>query len=733
MSTTETLRYALAELDDTTRKEGRATSFGDVHVGLSDPQGNLQAGSASLEISDLPNRPIATHLGTAGQKYFYGDQIEIFCRSQAGRIANTTPTLLARVLLDDDSYEDGAVARFSGTDPFFANNTSLFGTDQTFPYVLYPRAYEFAPEDIFTRMMPVILGEVTDAGAIDPATGLPNPRGKCPLTFVGMDGLPTGPGGSGEEWGRFNVCLWAIYKITGLFGSDLGGGLYGIGTATSDGGTPSTIALDGLPDLSSVATDGTIPITLFTTTGILKSQITAIVGSSVTIDNTIATLDATDVDWVIGERPSARTEIDLATRNGVDVMVPKWPGYVRAFDYEDLLFAGETTRVTDVWVRGPLLQAHLNGEVTLTVNAIGIEDQGDGSGLPITDYFTAEYWWWVNCAVAQTRMPGGIGFLGKWPQTDGDIAAVHGAWADGIYKVNGNSFADAQAWSTTITTGGYKVSAYLDTPQAMRDVAQAWNDNAGGPIVRTGINEAGQIFKWFLETNADTSTQPRIARAERIFGRTRRWNAKTEIENVTQGTCDWDPDGEAWRRGTTTITNDLAIQHTKGIRFLSKHLDGRYVANLTQWTDMLTARNGFTKDGPVYVRLEGGDPGCWDLPLGSGFRYTDEILSLIDEPLVIIAKTFRLQTLQVELLCLDLGAGPIVNGIRTAPAFIGAARVVPVGSLALTGQAPQVISQTQVAAGSISLTGLAPTLALRLAIPVGTVGVTGQTPTRVVA
>lgn len=674
MSTTEVLRYAFVDLDDTNRVEGRATNFGDIHIGMSDSQGVMTAGKASLTISDLADRPIATRQGTAGQGYFDGDQIEIFALSDKGRRTAAVPNRLARVLLDEDSYEGSAEAKFSGTDPFFANNISLFSPDTKFPYVLYPRYYVNAPEDVFSLTMPVILGEVSDADAKDPVTGRVTPRGKCPARYVGMDGLPTGPGGSTEMWGRFNASLFAIYRITGLFGSDLGGGLYGSAGATSDGASPSVITLETSPDLTGVAVDSTVTLTLFTGKGRTVSKITAISGNQVTIDATVEAADASHVDWIIGENTPDRAEIDIYARNGVDVMIPGYPNYVRSTPYEDILFEGETTRVTDFWIRGPLLEEHLSGTVSITFNAIGIEDRGDGTGLPITDYFIAEYWWWVNCAVVHTRTPGGTGFEGLWPQTDGDIAAIGAAWADGVYKVNGQSFVDAQEWSQTITPSGFKVSAYFGAGVAMRDVGQAWNDNAGGPIVRTYVNEHGQICKWFLDIYADPSDWPSVSSAERIFGKSRRWNAKNEIENITQGQCDWDPDEEKFRRSIVTIKSDSGVLHSKGVRKASKLIEGKLVADLDQWNAMLLSRNNFTKDGPNYVNILGGDAGMWDYKLGSGIRYTDEALALVDEPLFIIDKVFKLSTMQVDLLCIDVGSGPVVNDSNS-----GISVLVPLG------------------------------------------------------
>lgn len=103
--TTEKLAYALTDLDDTLRKEGRLLSFGDVEHELSDGQGNASAGSANIKGSDVPDRPIGTRL-VGG--FFNRDELNVFVLSDAGRRSAATPRRLYRGLLQGDSYGSGA-------------------------------------------------------------------------------------------------------------------------------------------------------------------------------------------------------------------------------------------------------------------------------------------------------------------------------------------------------------------------------------------------------------------------------------------------------------------------------------------------------------------------------------------------------------------------------------------------------------------------------------------------
>jgi hypothetical protein len=682
---TETLRYAMTDLDDATRKEGRLLSIGDVEFSLSDAQGNMQAGTIDIQISDVNGRPIGTRLVDSTKKYIARNEIAVFCISTAGRRALVRPKRVGRALLTDDRYSAAAM-KFSGIDPFFQDG-GAFGPDKKVPMWTIPAYYVNAPMDVYAKPLPIIIGEVSDEGATDPATNLPNSRGLCPLTFVGIDPLGTGPGGAAENWGRFNVCLFAAYAIVGLYGADLSADLYGIGNAVSDGANPSVITLGGSPDLSTIVaklaaaatagtTDDSLMLTLFTGLhgGVVKAQITAAddTAKTVTISATVAVGDtvgfatlaglAAGVDWLIGEDPQTRVKLDLVTRNGKDCMVFGYPNYIRTTTYEDIMGSdGEIYRVQDIWVRGPLLDAHLNGQVTLAANVIGVEDQGDGTGLPITDYFTAYNWFIENCVIVNSKIPKGPGSL--FPQTDGDLAA----YADGTYMVKGSTFVAAQAASAIDFGGdGYKVGAYFGDPISTRDAIQLWNDNGG---CRLGVNEDGQIFVWRLDRTVDTTTWPRVEHVNRVFGEVARTHPSTEVENVVQGTCDWDADGARYRNPLTVFTSTTGILHNKSIRKNSKLIDGKLTRDPLQWNYVLQQRLAYAQDGPVYVTFT-GDIGLMDYGIGSGIQFTSIMgpgsVGYVDQPLIILSKRYMVDSHLVTLFCLDVGSGA-GTGLIVAP------------------------------------------------------------------
>ncbi len=654
MPTKETLRYALVDLDDATRKEGRLLSVGDVEYALSDTAGNLEAGTTDISLSDLAGRPIGTRLAGSTTRHFQRDELAIFALTDAGRRASLTPRCLGRGLIQDGTYGTPVVASFTATDALFCEG-GAFASDKQIPtWTIPPDYYYLAPTDVYAKPMNIILGEVSDEGAIDPATSLPSARGLIGLTFVGIDGLGTGSGGASEPWGRFQVCLFAAYAIVGLYGTDCGGGISGRSLATgatSDGATPtSVITLAGSPDLSSVSVDGDMAITLYTPTlGKQARQIIAKTATTVTINNSLDTADCTDVSWYIARDLPQRTKIDLGTRNGVDCQVFGYAGYVKPTTYEDLLSGGESYRVTDLWVRGPLLEAHLAGEVTVTANVIGVEDVGDGTGLPITDYFTAYQWFLENLVLANANQPRVETGTGHWP-----LLANLLTYADGTYVIKGSSFVDAQAQSAAAFGGaGFQISACFDTARSVRDVLALWNVNGH---CRLGINEFGQVFVWRFDALADPTTWPRVEHVSRVFGDVSRTNPQSEMENVVQGSCDWDPDGRRYRNALVVLPSPAGIAHNKTIRKFSPVLEGSLTRDPAQWAFVLHERLTAQQDGPVYVTFT-GDMGLMDYPLGSGIQFTSIMgpgaLGYVDQPLLILKKRFSLDSALVTVTCLE--------------------------------------------------------------------------------
>lgn len=659
---TETRRWAVVELDDQYRKKGCIESLGEVRHGVADNQGNMRATEIEIHLNDSVDREFAIAQAGATTRYSQRDEIKVFARSARGRRENLQPVPICRGLLTAESYGSDEVARIVATDGFFTDG-GAFSPDRRIPAWPFPLTfYTRAPKDLAAVMMPIIGGNKTDNGAKDPLTGLLSERGVNPARFVGMMGLD---GSDSDVWGRFNACLYAIYKITGLYGSDLGGmGLYGEGL-TSDGKAKSTLGLGGTFDLSAVPTNGYAEITVFTDRGQNKIRIIGKGANRVKVDSKVDQADIATASWYISriDYLPRRVKIDLMTRNGVDVDVPGWAGYSRPTSFEDFSCEEGDFRVTDFGVRGPLLQAHLIGEVTLAFNAIGIEDQGDGSGLPIIDLFTFKNWAIDNVVHFQKPKPSIEVSPGvfKWPQSAADLPAFD----DGITKTKSSSFALAQEISRRHYGGyGLRVSCWLGDATSTRDLLQLFNDNSGA---RTLIDEDGRVSEYLRDEDADTSTWPRVEHVSRVFGEVTRTRAHDEILNVMRGGCDWDADAGQFRDELSPpLKSTAAIKRNKGVELPSKHYDGKLVANRAHFEELLQLKLDANADGPVYVSINHGDVWLLNLPIGSGFLFTSIVgpgaLGYRDRPLIILDRVYHIDDGTVSLTCLEAGED-MIDGV----------------------------------------------------------------------
>lgn len=662
--TADVLRYAHIDLPDAVRKEGRLAQAGTIEQASSDGQGNMKSTSADLVIFDAPGRPIATRRADRKRLNFNRDEMTVYAISDADRRAGLRPKMLGRVLLYGDSNGTPLTAKLHGVDHLFVEGGS-FSPDKTMPMFRYPLGhYTNAPADLANFFMPVIYGEATDNGAKDPTTGLPSERGKCTPRLVD----PASPL-FGETYGRFNNNLFASYLIHGLYGSDCGGlGCFGM-EAVSDGKKPnSTITLTGRGDFSTIPAGGWAQLVLWTENGRSEHRITRInVGAnSVRVEGEVdADLVNGAVDWMIERIDHAprRVKISIFERQGFDVMIPGYPGYTRPAKFEDFIDPtdGRKWRVTDFGIRGPLLREHLNGGPTIATNTIGMEDRGDGTGLPIVDGYTAKCHWWDNFVHRQGTCPPIDDNL--WPQTQDDLPQ----WSDGITKTMQSSFALLQARSAE-SLGGYgiRLGIVFDEGISLRDAAQLWNDNLG---CRTVNEEHGRVKVWSIDKYADTSTWPRLIHAQRVFGSVEAPRAVDEAMNVIRAGFDWDPDARVFRQTPPPLKSAPAIRRNKRYEKPSKHYDFKMLTEPAFAAWRMNQILGLNQDGPIYVPIEQCDLGVFDFPIGTGVLFTSIMGTgaegYVDQPIVILDRLTDLDQKTVNLQTLDVGTDkkviPVAN------------------------------------------------------------------------
>lgn len=659
---TEDLNYSTVTLDDTVQKEGLVRSIGSLRQAASDKQGNMKANQTDIYLMDHRGK-LGEKITDPSKKYLTRDEINVRMISADGRRSGAIPRMLSRGMIYGESYGTPKELSVTAVSSIFIEG-GAYSPDKKIPMWNYPLSYYTnAPKDLAQKSIPIYFGEVSDEGAKD-ETGALSEKGKCPLIYVGEDIL--GTGGGGQIWGRFNICLFPAYKVINLYGSDLGGmGLYGMGAVasvlssfetdeedqTTTGSEQTFVDLPGAV-LTNVATDESALLVLWTKTGRVEMPIISVNGTSVGVNGSLDITAAQGVNWYIctTDYVPKRGKIDLATRNGVDVMIAGYAGFIRPTPYEDFTSVDGDYRVFDSWIQGPLLDAHLAGEVTLACNLIGIEDQGDGSGLPITEYFTAYAFAWDNLIHRQLQKPSAAG--GLWPQAESDLPL----WADGLSRTKRSSFAAAQALSVERVGGiGYEISAAFTEAISIRDFVQLFNDNVG---CHTYEDDHGRVCVLLIDEFQSTSSFTRVDHDALIFGEVRRRRALDELVNHYKGGCDWDPEMGYFREDDMFASDAEAIKRNKGFRRFSKHIDGKLVAKKSQFQHTLNRRLFFDKDGPIYVQITDGHAWLMDINVGEGILLTSKVgpgpNGYVDHPMIVLDRDFNVKRELTGLVCVDL-------------------------------------------------------------------------------
>ncbi len=253
-----------------------------------------------------------------------------------------------------------------------------------------------------------------------------------------------------------------------------------------------------------------------------------------------------------------RVRLDPDARS--DLLVPgfdawPFPESYRAYTAPD----GTVYWLTVIYATGPLSADAKAGTVTFAVNAVGREDVGDGTGLPIVAAHAAEQAWLEN------------EILGYW--TAGPLAddVTFPQWADGTPKVRASRFRARQGYTVAQLGGrGLEAHWYADTPAAVESYVQAWDSSTETEV---GVNGFGQITLGWIDELADPTTWPAIDHLVDIFGPvTAAFGVNRE--NQVQGHTDWDPDGQIFRTPVLTLSSAAGYAAYK-----SRWLKGTLIAS----------------------------------------------------------------------------------------------------------------------------------------------------------
>lgn len=731
-STLTTYRRAICEIsppDVSTYYGGRKPSgllaVGEIEHGLGNEQGGFEAASADIDWSDTIDRLFRTLLS---DQDLDGNECRIYAASPARRAAQLAPRLLFRGVVQRAALSSPLTARLTVVDPLFADGAPL-GPDRQWP-PLIPKFTSIGnmTADTLSTPLPVIYGEKSDEGAINPVTGAFAKKGVVPLIYLGTATVgevdENQPGtytiddtipqpfmfnannlgtGTTENPGFLTSIYYygatqrisdgAISEITGPGlldpeGNSMPGVHFIINFAFADGYNEPNPAYQYIFWAS--GNSAFHPITNFNAGGQLGITIhdgvtrdsyydhgDVVDASAVMLPNYTApdvpnnTWDAYLVCWGASYRglslygsnlgngdPEAkhdRVELTVADVNGSSVLWPwnadgtvsdAWPfnDTFLDLDAED----GTTYRLTMMFARGPLSDDHKDGVVNFAANMIGIEETGDGTGLPIMEVHIAQHHWLENFV------------LNRWTSGNWCTAGTSPTWADGTFKVRSSRFFSRQAYTAAaIGGGGLLVNWIADASRGLMDWVKEWNFSTE---TKLGVNGHGQLTLGFLDDRESPSTWTHIQHIRDIFGPVTATFGENR-ENWVRGDCDYDSDFQKFREPLQDFKSTVGYQKYKNRWKAGDVLHTSILGYKDQWAWVLQKRLDRLYLGEVNVSIE-GPMGWFDTDVDvAGLRLTSHegrgASGYVEQEMWLRRRRFSLASRTMTYTLVDVGDVPL--------------------------------------------------------------------------
>lgn len=339
----------------------------------------------------------------------------------------------------------------------------------------------------------------------------------------------------------------------------------------------------------------------------------------------------------------SRVQIDVNARGGSDILGPDWPNWPLPNRYVSYTGAdGTEWWFTMIFARGELSEDHKKGVVNMTVNIIGREDVGDGTGLPLMTAHAVEQHWYENEVLREYTS-------GLWVTND-----TAPRFSEGTYKVRSSSFTAAQGFSERLVGGdGLLVGWYVGEDRALTDWVAEW-DRA--TETRTGINGFGQIVKFYIDDTLDITNWPRLEHVTSVYGPILRLPG-IERENVVVGTCDYDPDAEKFRIVPLKFSSPAGILKYKNRKKQGDPIESPILNREAHLSAVLQRRLARLKFGETVADIS-GSLGFLDYDVGEGIRLTSfEGVGGngdVDRPYVIMRRRTNLANRTVTYTLLDV-------------------------------------------------------------------------------
>ncbi len=409
---------------------------------------------------------------------------EIYLTSNIQRLAGDPP----RVLFSGTVYEDSADPNLllsTTINDLIGSNYSLFSEEKQIPQRVIERNwFPGAPDESLGQAEPIVGGRRAVLNPID---------------FDNIEGVSTG------------VYVGQLL-INGTHGTPTGTTLAAIVAALNASGATSTIYVDhgsriGYADAINLQSyydsNGTVPTDYDGLAHIIGySDLDAWLAEEVHTGGTvyegvvIAAHAISEILNAANSEPSiwvGDTQVALADI-GVSVWAPQIPGDtswasdIDTDQFTDIIGAdGETRRYTLILFDPAGTHGiAVAGGAVVHADFIGIEDEGDGTGAPLTDYFEIYRHVLINFILQDYQW-------GAW------LDSPKFLFSDGVTlldRVDADSFDVASTVAGLTVIGGYQGSFTLGDRVSVRDVIANFNLSGGGLLAQ---DDYGRLFVKVLD------------------------------------------------------------------------------------------------------------------------------------------------------------------------------------------------------------------------------------------
>ena len=283
-------------------------------------------------------------------------------------------------------------------------------------------------------------------------------------------------------------------------------------------------------------------------------------------------------------------------RFGVDFLAPDFPLWGAYFgtDYLDL----NGHRYTLIYARGPFGDRAADGTQPIRVNAKGIEDAGDGTGVLIEDGFD-QYLHAMRNWILQDYQTGGWFATGPtWPDSFG-LGATE-VLAD-------SSFTDASDVAKLRIAGGYR-GAFVMGADETQDTVRTWIQRFNLSLdAFAGFNRQSQFFVKLIDTRSEILVDAqRFTQALDIFqGTFRVIDRPADLENVVAYNFGRNYATGGWKYDTRDVSDADSILNALQTK-KSQTIDLWLAPSSGQALDVASRRLLRTKEIPRIVQFVTG-------------------------------------------------------------------------------------------------------------------------------